>query len=594
MLLACALMLCTALFSSEAVTTKEALGSEGHIITPRKGSDTLADPQEPNGPEEPDPTEPVLHVRYINGASDGLFRPGTALSRAELAKIIYDLGDYPDGKPVFNDVDAGRYYTTPVNALAAAGVLNGYSDGSFQPAKPVTRAEFVTILMRLSGKHAQAAADFPDVPAGRFFSEAVAVAQENGWVNGYNDGTFRPNNPVTRAEAVTMVNRFLGRKADRAAVDAQPECRFFPDVAKGTWYYYEVMEASIEHTALYQEDGAEQWEDATPYELNLADGLYCLNSRLYLVRDRQFVIADESGTVDGVSYTCTGETGICTAEGETLLTADGKLVLLRDGNPTGQPGSYANGFHVHCGKLYVVQYGFFVHSSGSGVVDQITYHCEGESGVCTAEANLLRTVDGQLYRIVSGSVDTEPGLYEIDGDLYCVSVNGWLLRDGVYNTLLFGPDGKYTSGNKTIDDFVNRLVRNNTNQSMTQREKLYACHVAVYYSVSYLGNNNHVAHGADPSTWCETYMLRLISQGRGNCYCYASEMYFIARRLGYWQARAVSGAVDYPSYDHSWLEINIDGVNTVTDPQLARTRGYSPGAVFLCPYSQTQNTYYRP
>ena len=557
-------------------------------------SKTPENPDEPEGPEE---AQPVQHPRYINGASDGLFRPGSALSRAELAKIIFDLGDYPEGEAAFNDVEEGRYFTAPVNALAAAGILNGYSDGSFQPARPVTRAEFVTILMRLSGKHAEGTNDFPDVPEGRFFTEAVAVAQENGWVNGYNDGTFRPDNPVTRAEAVTMVNRYLGRKADRAAVDAHPEYRFFPDVAKGTWYYYEVMEASIEHTALYQEDGSEQWEDATPYALNLADGLYCLNWELYLVRDRQFVVAEESSTIDGINYTCTGETGICTAEGETLITADNRLVLLSNGTPIVQPGQIADGFYRHCGKLYFARGGLLLHELTDGSWYGLEFHCDPD-GVCSVGTGFLVMAKGERYHMIDGAYDTRTGLVELDGAMYCLLDGGRLVCNADWNSLYFGADGRYTSGNEKIDAYVDQILASCTNSSMTQQQKLYALYSYVFYHMIYQSDVNHVAQGADPSTWCETYMLRLIERGRGNCYCYASEMYYFARRIGYWNAKAISGKVSGGGpngrTDHGWLEIPINGVKTVTDPELESKLFPQPGNIFLKPYNKTPFPYYPP
>ena len=577
-------------FEEDKVTddSAEALNSER--------ADKQIEPQKMEDPEEPEDSDPVRHVRYINGGADGRFLPENAMNRAELAKIIYDLGDYTAGEASFPDVEEGRYFTTPVNALAAAGVLHGYDDGSFRPYQPVTRAELVTILQRLCGEHTENACSFEDVPDGRFFSEAVAVAQENGWVNGYSDGTFRPFNEVSRAEAVTMVNRFLGRKADRETVDAHPELRFFPDVGRGSWYYYEVMEASIEHTALISADGSEQWTDTTPYALTQPDGFYCWNGNLYLVRDRQFVNTAQSGTFDGIAYTCTGASGICTAEGERLLTANGWLVLIEGGTPVWQPGELETGLYLHLGKLYYASDGIFLHQVYDGTDHGMAFHCS-ENGVCSmVGGGFLILANGERYHMVNGAFDSRTGLVEIDGSMYYLRSLGHLLCGGVWNSLYFDSNGRYTSGNAKIDAYIDTILSRCTKSSMTQMQKLRAVYEYFFYHMVYQSHYPHVPLGADPSTWCEEAMLRLIARGKGNCYCYASAMYFSARRLGFWDARAISGQIADAAHtwvaDHGWLELTINGVKTVTDPELEAKRYATPGHVYLKPYEQTPWPYY--
>lgn len=214
---------------------------------------------EPTEPEELWPRE-TEHKLYIRG-SKGAFNPNQSLTRAELAQILYNLDSYPKGEAIFPDVAAKAWYAKAVNALAATGLVKGYSDGSFRPGNAITRAELVTILARKSGLKWKQGTDFPDA-ARHWARNSIGLAAEQGWVNGYKDGSFRPNAPVTRAEAVTMVNRFLGRAPDKAEIARCGWINPFYDVAPGSWYYYNVMEAAVAHTALY--DSAEARERWSP------------------------------------------------------------------------------------------------------------------------------------------------------------------------------------------------------------------------------------------------------------------------------------------------------------------------------------------
>ena len=182
---------------------------------------------------------------------------------------------------------------------------------------------------------------------------------------------------------------------------------------------------------------------------------------------------------------------------------------------------------------------------------------------------------------------------------YAVS-SGKMLRNADWNTLHFGNDCKYSSGNATIDQYVDAIIAEKTNSSMSREEKLRACYSYVsYHSANYYPNNNHVPRGQDCSLWAETYMLRLISNGKGNCYCFASEFYYLARRLGYWQARAVSGGIYARNSDHGWVEIEQDGTVYLCDPRAdysnyVKTRGLEPGNLFMKPYNQVSWPYYLP
>ena len=270
--------------------------------------------------------------------------------------------------------------------------------------------------------------------------------------------------------------------------------------------------------------------------------------------------------------------------------------------PAGEPGNAAepaaeypaDGFYVKDGQICLIRGGKPVQTAEDGSFQGYAYRCYGEDGLCSVDAELLATADGQLYHLIDGMPDTQEGLLELDGALYCRQSGGILLRDGDWQTLHFGASGRYTSGNVTIDRYIDGILSECTTEDMTQEERCLACHRFVSGGVVYRANNDHVPQGADCTLWCEENMLRLMEQDSGNCYCYAAEMYYLARRLGYWQATAIAGAVITSDYDHSWLEIKLDGVRLVTDPQLAKTRGYDPDQFFMKPYGETVFTYYRP
>ena len=158
----------------------------------------------------------------------------------------------------FSDVPAGQWDTVAVSTLANVGAITGCGNGTFQPGKAITRAEFMTILTGIYGENTSKGMPFFD--AGRSWCyDSAATAYANGWVSGYSDGTFRPNQTITRAEAVVILNSVLGRSCDLTYVQANAQASLhFTDITPGAWYYADVIEASMGHT--YTElAGIERW-----------------------------------------------------------------------------------------------------------------------------------------------------------------------------------------------------------------------------------------------------------------------------------------------------------------------------------------------
>jgi len=158
----------------------------------------------------------------------------------------------------FRDVPAGQWYTVAVSTLANAGAINGCGDGTFQPNQAISRAQFVTILAGIYGVNASGGMPFSDVGRSWYY-DAVATAYANGWVSGFTDGTFHPNQTITRAEAVSILNRVLGRSCDLTFVQAHAQAAsHFADVMPDAWYYADVIEASAGHT-FTELAGIERW-----------------------------------------------------------------------------------------------------------------------------------------------------------------------------------------------------------------------------------------------------------------------------------------------------------------------------------------------
>lgn len=220
------------------------------------------------------------HVSYMFGGSDGMFRPNSELSRAEAAQLIYNLlsGTEAAGRD-FADVSRDSWYYKAVSTLSGLGIINGYED-CFLPDKAATRAEFVAILSRFFPP-SPGTASFTDLSAAHWAYEDIGFAVSKGWVSGYSDGSFKPDNPITRAEAACIVNRALNRAADKSLLNSS-DLLVFIDVSKGYWAYYDIMEAAVEHK--YTTSGnVESWTSYNTQNLSLPAGPLYFNGNLYYI-----------------------------------------------------------------------------------------------------------------------------------------------------------------------------------------------------------------------------------------------------------------------------------------------------------------------
>ena len=211
---------------------------------------TLLIPTIPTTPSVEKPKhETAIHKAYIFGYEDSTFRPEGNMTRAEAAAMLarlqgLDLSN--SARPNFVDVRSG-WYNAVINAVVNAGYMKGYPDGTFRPDGKITRAEF-TQMIKAIDKANTGMAPFADVK-GHWAEAAINQAYANARIKGYPDGTFRPNNHITRAEAVTVFNKLYDRSVGLTGLrDVLTGIVPFNDVNVSHWAYYDIIEASNTHT----------------------------------------------------------------------------------------------------------------------------------------------------------------------------------------------------------------------------------------------------------------------------------------------------------------------------------------------------------
>lgn len=369
------------------------------------------------------------HMQYMNGYADGTFRPDASITRAEACKLIAGLlaeksggGDY-----TFIDVPADAWFAESVSEMTGFSLINGYENGTFRPDAPITRAEFVSILARFPHTDRGTEQSFADVPASHWAHEAVQTALAQGWVT--SDARFRPDAKITRAETVTMINRVLGRQGDPVTAASGEGVRIMPDVPDTHWAYLDMLEATTDHKHEMRE-GLEVWTGYDRETTDLAAGWHNINGLL---------------------------------------------------------------FHVNEEKLF--------------------------------------------------DRSTKLGGLELDHN------------------------GRYTTGSAELDQLLTGAVKGIVNSKMTQQEKLRAVYDYAKKAFGYLGIGS-----VDTSKegWEIEQATNMLKNKKGNCYSWASAFTYLARQVGY-DAKAIAGKGVSPKGSesvHAWTEITIDGTAYTFDPQI--------------------------
>ena len=200
------------------------------------------------------------HIEYISGYPDNTVRPDGNVTRAEAVTMLVRLKGYPltEGEEIFKDVKASAWYAPFISAAYKNNILEEKKGQAFRPDEKITRAELAQLISHLDKKN-NAKASFPDI-AGHKYEEAINQSFGNKRIAGYPDGSFRPDNAITRAETARILNSLFDRKVDSKGLDkVVGDLRLYKDLDKSHWAYYEIIEASHTHKSERMENGLENW-----------------------------------------------------------------------------------------------------------------------------------------------------------------------------------------------------------------------------------------------------------------------------------------------------------------------------------------------
>lgn len=548
------------------------------------------------------------HIRFINGTGNAMFSPNKQLTRAEAATILYNLLQSKELGPyecTFSDVSSSAWYYTAVRTLASYKVLAGYADGTFRPNQGITRAEFVTILVRLVGVQ-DADVTFSDVASTHWAADYIATAANKGWVSGYGDGRFKPSATITRAEAVKVVDCMLGRSADAGTLAGGEGILRYLDVPESQWYYPYVMEASIGHTHT-SVSGGEVWTDYTVESCGLPAGIHNINGALYYVRrDTNQIAAVTKGVneLDGGLYLAAYDGfAICadfaskpgyvvyddgsqTALGDGFNLIDGWTYIYWDGDKSAMRKLTADAVNLLDGYYYLAN------SDGYTICTDMGY----ESGVVEANGKLY--ISNGSYTIVATYLDytasasspktrdLKNSTYEYNGNMYYVQADYSLLTDAWQGYLYFDKNGRYTTGDSSLDAYVYSAIKSIiNNNALTQQQKLLKAYYYLRggegktpgsngfgYRQTGEGYTRTRYNGQYQYAWAIKCAKRMFSQKSGMCYEWATAYLYMARRLGF-QAYVVVGNVFQDRYSwedarHCWCMIKWNGVWHISDVEI--------------------------
>lgn len=253
-------------YSDEALTNKVTSVTVGADITLYAAWTEIIEPLESH--PVPEMLNGDEHFAYINGYSDGTVRPNSNITRAEVATIFFrllkdDVRDkYLTKDNVFEDVNEDDWYNTAVSTMANAGVVKGRFETVFAPEEYITRAEFTTICARFDETNGTINNIFTDIDL-HWASEYILEAVSYGWVEGYEDYTFRPDQFIERAEAITLINRVLNRIPRNTSALLDGMMTWSDNSNENAWYYIAIQEAANSHNYTREETGYETWTELT-------------------------------------------------------------------------------------------------------------------------------------------------------------------------------------------------------------------------------------------------------------------------------------------------------------------------------------------
>ena len=246
-------------FEETALTGGQSILYKAHFRVPA----SPAKPETDQASRIPDMLNGSDHFAYVIGYDDNTVKPQANITRAEVATIFFRLldGEIRDANLTssnsFADVNEGEWYNTAISTMAKLGIVNGRDSSTFDPNAKITRAEFAAICARFAELKTPETKVITDI-AGHWAENLIESAVAHGWVTGYEDNTFRPQNYITRAEAMTLINRVLCRVPETAS-DLLGDMTVFVDNSSSAWYYLAVQEATNSHNFEYKDNVYEKW-----------------------------------------------------------------------------------------------------------------------------------------------------------------------------------------------------------------------------------------------------------------------------------------------------------------------------------------------
>lgn len=232
--------------------------------------------------------ETVEHRPYIT-ANDDMARPNAPLTRAEAVEIIYNLMKVKPQRPsiaIYSDIPQGAWYQEMAESMGALGVLELYGP-LFAGDNELTRAEFTALLVQFFDKPA-GGNSFQDVPNDYWAYQEITAGSALGWFAGGKESRFHPDDPITRGEAVAIVNRALGRVPDREAINNRGNFLLYLDLPTDHWAFYDIMEASLPHQYEHADGGGELWSTCYLPEAQRAPGFHLVDGKLFYVQENRF------------------------------------------------------------------------------------------------------------------------------------------------------------------------------------------------------------------------------------------------------------------------------------------------------------------
>ena len=361
------------------------------------------------------------HIAYIQGTGEGIFSPDSNITRAEAAVILYRL--LSDTVPVtvsYTDVPKSSWYAQAAYQLGSLGAIRP-NERTFNGAEVISRGEFISYIAFFFPMRTDAR-QFPDVRPGHPYADAILSGRAWGWVVGLPDGSFGPENPIHRSEAVAIINRALGRTGDQESITANRPA-FFLDVPADAWYYYEVMEATAPHAYTTGRAGSEKWTSFTRADTGLpadfqTEGFHLYQGWCYYYSADTGDIARNS-TVSGSTF---GADGRFTT-GDAWVDGQLRQIVLSQTDSRMTRDEMLRAFFAYCRDNYrYLKWNLYRAGDTSFMLDAARQMLSTGRGNCYCYASVfwyLARWLGYDAKIYSGTVFGDYHCWvEIDGYIY--------------------------------------------------------------------------------------------------------------------------------------------------------------------------------